>query len=98
MLIYTLKLMAFLQLWLSNLQGLVILAHMSFLQLNNIESVTSGTQLCSLANFVFRSNFGLGAFWSDYEILYVHILIQTYLNQRKFYLKKNNRHDPRSNS
>jgi len=35
-----------------NLQGLVILVHMSFLQLNDIESVTSGRQLFDLADSV----------------------------------------------
>jgi len=58
-----------------NLQGLVILVHMPFLQLNDIESVTSDTRLFGL------SRLGLGTFRSDYEILHVHILVKTYLNQ-----------------
>ena len=61
--IYTLKLVAFEELWLLNLQGLVILVHMSFLQLNDIVSVTSGSRLFGL------SHFGLGTFQSDYEIM-----------------------------
>jgi len=68
-----------------NVQGLVILVHMSFLQLNDIESVTSGARL-----------FGLGTFRSGdisvrlrnlAEILHVHILMQTYLNQREVLYK-----------
>jgi len=39
--VYTFKLVAFQQLQLLNLQGLAISVHMSFLQLNDIESVTS---------------------------------------------------------
>jgi len=58
------------------------------------------------------SRFGLGTFrsgtfrsgdisvrlWNLAEILHVHILMQTYLNQREVLLKKNYKHDPRSNS
>jgi len=64
---------------------------MSFLQLNDIESVTSGTRLFGL------SRFGLGTFQSGdilvrlrnlAEILHVHILMQTYLNQREVLFKK----------
>ena len=51
---------------------------MSFLQLNDIESVTSGTWLFGLADLVWAvsvggrfglGQFSLGTFWSDYEIL-----------------------------
>jgi len=56
----------------------MILVHMSFLQLNDIESVTSGTRLFGLAASVRVASvwghfgpghFGLGTFRSDYEIL-----------------------------
>jgi len=87
-------------LWLLNLQRLVILVHMSFLQLNDIESMTFGTWLFSLAVLVWlirseqfrsgplQSGDILFRLWNLVEIFNVHILMQTYLNQRELLFKK----------
>jgi len=47
---YTFKCMALYQLWLLNLKGVVILVHTSFLQLNDIESVTSQVMIDKTSN------------------------------------------------
>jgi len=53
---------------------------MSFFQLNDMESVTSGTRLFGLAISV--------RLWNLAEILHVHILMPTYLNQQKVLFRK----------
>jgi len=46
--------------------------------------ILSGTGLFGLTRF----GHGTWSFRSDYEILHVHVLMQTYLNQRKVLFKK----------
>ena len=58
---------------------------MSFLQLHDIESETSGTRLFVLADSVWGH---FGQTMNLAEILHVHILMQTYFNQREVLFKK----------
>jgi len=45
-------------------------------------------RICDLRYVTFRSGEILARLWNHTEILHVHILIQTYLINEKFYLKK----------
>jgi len=73
---------------------------MSFLQLNDIESVTlvRDFSVWPIWSESFQSGDILVRLLTLAEILHVLILMQTYLNQREVLFKKNFKHDPRSNS
>ena len=71
--VYTFKLAAFWQFWLLNLQGLAILVHMSFLQLNHIceltvamvDKTSSGFNLCHYKKYSLPSTLTLYKLWEN---------------------------------